>query len=226
MNPPSLSPATPYSPPPDTGLQIVYQDEFMLVLNKPAGLLSVQGRGIEKADCMASRAAAHYPDAQIVHRLDMETSGLFLMALGRNAQRALSKLFEQRQIHKTYIAVVAGSLPEGRQEIALPLITDWPNRPRQKVDFEIGKASLTHYERMSLDASQNASRVALFPHTGRSHQLRVHMQAIGHPILGDSLYAPPEVKEKTSRLLLHASRLIFAHPQTGLACDFESRPEF
>jgi tRNA pseudouridine32 synthase / 23S rRNA pseudouridine746 synthase len=215
-----------YLPPPDDGLCIVYEDEYLIVLDKPSGLLSVPGRGPDKADCMAGRAQRRYADAQVVHRLDMETSGLFLMARGNAMQRALSMLFERRQIEKHYIAVIAGLLAEKQGEIDLPLITDWPNRPRQKIDHLCGKPALTGYQLLDEEPQLGASRVVLTPHTGRSHQLRVHMLAIGHPILGDALYAPPAIREKSPRLLLHAQKLHFKHPVTNQYCEFASTPPF
>jgi tRNA pseudouridine32 synthase/23S rRNA pseudouridine746 synthase len=194
---------------------LVYVDEHVLVLAKPAGLLAVPGRGEDKQDCLSARAQALWPDALVVHRLDMATSGLFLMGRGLHMQRVLSRAFAERLVHKTYQAVVAGIVgPPGMQgEIALPLLADWPNRPRQKVDLEAGRPSVTRWTILSVEG--DTTRLALAPVTGRSHQLRVHLQAIGHPILGDALYAPPEVAARTPRLLLHASALQLAHPATG-----------
>ena len=185
----------------------------MLVLDKPSGLLSVPGRGEDKADCAASRIQASFPDALVVHRLDMSTSGILLMARGIEAQRALSKSFELRQTEKRYLALVEGDLC-GEGEVNLPLITDWPNRPRQMVDFERGKSALTRWRSLEYDPMRGATRVELTPVTGRSHQLRVHMLALGHPILGDDLYATPQALAKAQRLLLHASFLSIPHPVT------------
>ncbi|MDP5239534.1 pseudouridine synthase [Uliginosibacterium sp. 31-16] len=221
-----LSPAQPYQPALFDTLPIVHADETLLVLNKPAGLLSVPGRGPDKADCLASRVQQHFPEALIVHRLDMETSGLIVMARGPQAQRALSMLFEARKVAKRYVAVVDGQLLPERGEVNLPLITDWPNRPRQMVDHQIGKPSQTRYERLHYDASGDCSRVALEPVTGRSHQLRVHMLALGHPILGDALYAPPAALHKAPRLLLHAEWLAFPHPLDSGHCEFKLAAEF
>ena len=174
---------------------------------KPSGLLSVPGRGAEKADCVAARLGA-----LTVHRLDMETSGVMVLARTSEAQSALSRQFEARTVEKAYEAVVAGRVLADAGEVDLPLITDWPNRPRQKVCFETGKPSLTRWRVVRRgDAS---TRMALMPVTGRSHQLRVHMAELGHPILGDSLYAPPDVKAAAPRLLLHAETLAFEHPST------------
>jgi tRNA pseudouridine32 synthase / 23S rRNA pseudouridine746 synthase len=215
-----------YKPPPDDGLGLVYQDEYLLVLNKPSGLLSVPGRGPEKADCLASRAQLRFPEALIVHRLDMETSGLIVMARSAEAHRQLSKMFEQRKVGKRYLAIVDGYLTPEQGEVAWPLITDWPNRPLQKIDLNHGKPSLTLYKRLHYNEDLNVSRVALEPLTGRSHQLRVHMLSLGHPILGDALYAPLAAQAKAPRLLLHAQFLSFSHPTTGVACEFEVDADF
>ena len=204
---------------------LVFADDHLLVADKPSGLLSVPGRGPDKQDCLSARVQAVHPDALIVHRLDMATSGLFLMARGDAMQRALSIAFAGREVSKRYIAVVAGHL-EGEGEIDLPLIADWPNRPRQKVDLAIGKPSRTAWRALAHDAAADTTRLELEPITGRSHQLRVHLQAIGHPILGDALYAPPAVHDRAPRLMLHAARLEFAHPATGEMLRFESSAPF
>jgi tRNA pseudouridine32 synthase/23S rRNA pseudouridine746 synthase len=161
-----------------------------------------------------------------VHRLDMDTSGLVVMARNPEAHRALGRLFELRQVEKEYIAVVAGRVADSERSIALPLIADWPNRPRQMVDFVQGKPALTHLEVLSYDAASDTTRVRLVPETGRSHQLRVHLQAIGHPILGDDLYAPPEILAQAPRLLLHAASLAFRHPVSGEWLAVHSDPPF
>lgn len=217
-------PMTRYTPPADTGLTIIHADASLLVLDKPAGLLSVPGRGADKADCLASRAQAVFPDALTVHRLDMSTSGLLLMARGEAMQRQLSRLFQERQMDKRYLAMVDGYLEPEVGEVDLPLICDWPNRPRQKVDFEVGKRSLTRFRRVGFDVRHAASRVELEPVTGRSHQLRVHMAALGHPIRGDELYGPEP--EPNGRLLLHATDLAFIHPVTAVALRFHSEAPF
>lgn len=205
---------------------LVYVDEHLLVLDKPAGLLAVPGRGEDKQDCLSARAQALWPDARVVHRLDMATSGLFLMARGLPMQRALSRAFAEREVDKRYEAVVAGSLgPAGTEGVIdLPLAADWPNRPMQKVDAEHGRPSTTRWR--VLARAGDTSRVALEPVTGRSHQLRVHLLAIGHPILGDALYAPPEVRARAPRLLLHACALRLAHPASGEPLSFESPAPF
>lgn len=216
---------TPYKPP-DQPLKTVYVDDDLLVLNKPGGLLSVPGRGAEKHDCLASRVQEAYPDALIVHRLDMETSGLIVLARGSDMQRRLGMLFQERKVEKRYIAVVHGQPEADCGSIDLPLIVDWPNRPRQKVDHERGKASLTHYRVLERDAPSNSSLIELQPVTGRSHQLRVHLAALGHPILGDPLYATGEARAKAERLLLHAAYLAFAHPANARPLSFALAPEF
>lgn len=212
----------------DSAVDVVYADSALVVVNKPAGLLCVPGRGPDKQDCLWRRVTAQFAGALVVHRLDMATSGLCLFARSTAAQTALSKAFAARQVHKRYEAVVAGQpvvgqpaihAPDGDgwQLIDLPLIADWPNRPLQKVDLETGKPSLTRW-RVSHQAGPvwfDATRLELAPLTGRSHQLRVHLLALGHPILGDALYAPPSVQQRAPRLLLHASELGFMHPETG-----------
>ena len=198
---------------------VIYIDDHMLVAEKPAGLLSVPGRLPENKDCLISRLQIDYPDALTVHRLDMATSGLMVFARGIEAHRTLSKAFADRQVGKRYIAVVAGALT-GEGEVDLPLITDWPNRPRQMVDHDIGKPSLTRYR--VLEKGEGTTRVELEPVTGRSHQLRVHMMAIDRPILGDVFYAPPKIERLSPRLLLHAARLSLPHPVSGEAMDFHS----
>jgi tRNA pseudouridine32 synthase/23S rRNA pseudouridine746 synthase len=212
-----------------SAIEPLYADDALLVFDKPSGLLAVPGRGPDKQDCLAARVQARYPDALIVHRLDMATSGLMVMARGAAAQRALSKAFAAREVTKRYIAVVAGRL-EAAQEtwgvIDLPIIVDWPNRPLRIVDYEAGKPSLTRWRVLGHDDSGATTRVELEPVTGRSHQLRVHLRELGHPILGDALYAPPAVQALSGRLLLHAWSLGFVHPLTGEALAFESPAPF
>ncbi|WP_432721750.1 pseudouridine synthase [Jeongeupia wiesaeckerbachi] len=212
-----------YLPPSDTGLSVIYADASLLVVDKPAGLLAVPGRGDDKADCLSARVQAVYPDALIVHRLDMATSGLVVFGRGGEAQRRLSHAFEHRRVSKRYVAVVAGLIADDAGEIDLPLGADWPNRPRQKVDFDAGKRALTRYALLS--RTDDSSRVALEPVTGRTHQLRVHLMAIGHPILGDALYAGAAAG-RASRLLLHAERLALAHPLTGEPLQWDSPAPF
>ena len=181
-------------------------------------MLSVPGRGEDKQDCLSLRAQAAYPDALVVHRLDMATSGLVLMARGPAMQRQLNAAFSNHEVHKRYQAVVQGDCrgaADAWQEIDLPILVDWPNRPLRKIDFENGQPSRTRWRCIGFDAQTQASRLELEPITGRSHQLRVHLLAIGHPILGDALYAPPEALAAAPRLLLHACQLTLTHPGTG-----------
>jgi len=245
--------------------ETLFQDDHLLIVNKPAGLLSVPGRGEDKQDCLSARIQQIFPDALVVHRLDMATSGLMVFARGEAMQRELSRMFREREVTKRYVALVAGDLSEdkgkvkssltpalsrgesefpravgdGWWEIDLPLIVDWPNRPRSKVDFELGKPSLTRYrllgvESLGLRAEIGASfdtasptqderetivsRVELEPITGRTHQLRLHLASIGHPIIGDTLYEG----RSAERLMLHATRLAFDHPITAKPLYFES----
>lgn len=214
-----------YSPPPDSGLQFIFVDEHLLIVDKPAGLLSVPGRGEDKADCLVSRVQAEFPGALAVHRLDMATSGLLVLARNEAMHKAFSRLFRERAVAKRYVAVLDGLLEQTEGEVDLPLICDWPNRPRQKVDFDIGKHSLTKFRLLSCDSSTNTSRFELEPITGRSHQLRVHMAALGHPILGDDLYGRQGAPDP-GRLLLHATDLAFAHPASGEAMRFHCSPPF
>jgi len=185
------------------------------VFDKPAGLLAVPGRGDDKQDCLWHRVRQRWPDAQVVHRLDMATSGLMLFARGADLQRRLSRAFAARQIDKRYVAVVAGRMPAAAGRIELPLLADWPRRPLQKVDALAGKPSITDWQLIGYDDAQQTSRLALQPLTGRTHQLRLHLSAIGHPMLGDTLYAPPDIAERAPRLLLHACALAFEHPLRG-----------
>lgn len=212
-------------------LQLIHADDSLLVLNKPPGLLSVPGRGEDKQDCLSRRVQTRYCDALIVHRLDMATSGLMLMARGIDPQRTLSRLFERREIHKRYVAIVEGrpreaAASDGWSLIELPIGLDWPRRPLRVVDTAHGKPSLTRWRTLAFDEGANSTRIELEPVTGRSHQLRVHLRAMGHPILGDALYAPEATRAKAARLLLHASFLRFKHPQSGYTVCFESVPDF
>ncbi len=203
--------------------ELIYEDSALLVVSKAPGLLSVPGRGPDKQDCLIHRVQAVYPEALSVHRLDMGTSGLLVVARGAAMHRELSMLFQERKVAKRYIAIVDGRLQANTGEISLPLICDWPNRPRQKVDHEIGKPSLTRYRLLNYDARTNSSRVELEPITGRSHQLRVHLAELGHPILGDELYGS---ESSAPRLLLHATMLSFPLPGTNETLTFESAPDF
>lgn len=210
----------------DAGICVVYADEAIIVLDKPSGLLSVPGRGADKQDCLSIRVQARFADALVVHRLDMSTSGLIIMARGAAVQRALGDAFANRQVTKRYEAVVYGEVAATAEEwrlIDLPIAVDWPNRPLRVINQETGKPSVTRLQCLQFDAARNTSHVLLEPQTGRTHQLRLHLQAIGHPILGDALYAPPSVLAMAPRLLLHACALGFHHPVSGVAMEF-SRP--
>lgn len=215
-------------------MDILYQDDALLVFNKPSGLLSVPGRGPDKQDCLSARVQARWPDALIVHRLDYDTSGIILMARGIDAQRALNRAFETRQVHKRYVAVVDGVLEaaadaeDGWGLVDLPLCLDWENRPLHIVDHQAGKPSRTRwrpYPPGELGGAP-ATRVDLEPITGRSHQLRVHMQSLGHPIIGDTLYAPAAARARAPRLLLHACELSLIHPFRRVPLTFNSPPPF
>ena len=212
-----------------TNLVLVHVDPHWIIVNKPPGLLSVPGRGADNQDCLSARIQQDYPDALIVHRLDMATSGLMVLARGPASQRILSAAFANRLVHKTYTAVVSGTLDTKYadwQTIDLPIEVDWPNRPLRIIDPVLGKPSVTRVQSLHIDSLHNITRVALEPVTGRSHQLRVHLKAIGHPILGDALYAPAAVQALSKRLLLHATALRLPHPVHGHTMDFESPPEF
>ncbi len=196
-------------------LDILHADEALIAIHKPSGLLSVPGRGALAHDSAAQRVQSLHADARVVHRLDMATSGVLLFARGLEAQRLLSAQFERRETEKSYVAVVEGLVQEEQGEIDAPLIADWPRRPLQKVD-PAGKPSLTRYRVLGRDLADGTTRLALTPVTGRSHQLRVHLASIGHPILGDPLYAPPPTAARSGRLLLHACMLTVRHPLHGI----------
>lgn len=214
------------------GFDLVYADASLLVAGKPAGLLAVPGRGDDKQDCLSRRVQAVFPDALVVHRLDMATSGLMLLARSRAVQRSLSQAFADRQIQKTYEAVVQGfpkmTAPDedGWATINLPIAVDWPRRPLRVIDTLLGKPSLTRWRILNHDWPGNGTRLVLQPVTGRSHQLRVHLQALGHPILGDALYATAHGQASALRLLLHARELRLMHPVTGITVQFESPTPF
>ncbi|MBC7916309.1 MAG: RluA family pseudouridine synthase [Rhodoferax sp.] len=215
-----------YSPP--AGLEVVFSDAALIVLDKPSGLLSVPGRGDGMEDCLGARAQHKFPDALVVHRLDMATSGLIVMARGIATQRALSAAFAERQVYKRYEATVHGQIEaplEAWRTIDLPIRVDWPHRPLRVIDAT-GQASISRVRLLAWNAAQSTSRVALEPETGRSHQLRVHLQAIGHPILGDALYAPAHIAAAAPRLLLHACALAFEHPSSHHKVEFQSPTPF
>lgn len=209
--------------PPDDPLEFLHDDHEILIVNKPSGLLSVPGRGEHLSDCLLTRVQAVFPTALLVHRLDRDTSGVMVFALTPHAQRHLGLQFEKRQIKKTYIARVFGSIEQSEGRVDFPLIVDWPNRPLQKVCHETGKAALTDWTVMK--RAENETRVQLSPQTGRSHQLRVHMLAIGHPILGDPFYAKGDAAE-FDRLMLHSFRLRLRHPDGGKTHQFTAKVPF
>ncbi|WP_308910019.1 RluA family pseudouridine synthase [Pseudokordiimonas caeni] len=213
-----------YDPPTEPWLTVLYEDADIIVLDKPSGLLSVPGRGREMRDSLAWRVQKDRRTATVVHRLDLDTSGIMVMALNMDAHRHISRQFENRETDKFYTALVEGDVEAGEGEVNLPLIVDWPNRPKHMVDFDNGKPSLTRYKVLVREGGN--TRVALYPITGRSHQLRVHMQALGHPIIGDPLYATEAGRAAAPRLCLHATELSFAHPATGEALTFRSDVPF
>ncbi|MGE8538502.1 MAG: pseudouridine synthase [Acinetobacter sp.] len=206
--------------PPQEPLQIVYEDDDLLVIEKPAGLLSVPGRLPEHHDSAYLRVLEQYPQAKITHRLDMATSGILMFAKHRDAEVAVSKMFQARSVHKNYVALVQGKL-EGQGSVEVPLITDWENRPRQMVHYELGKAAKTLYQAIEYLLQQDISRVLLTPITGRSHQLRVHMLHLGHPITGDKIYHPEPQRSPLKRMALHASYLAFTQPLSGAPVAIE-----
>lgn len=211
-----------YNPPQDP-LDVIHLDHHLLVVNKPAGLLSVPGRGAHLADCLITRIQATFPTALLVHRLDRDTSGVMVFALTPHAQRALGLQFEKRQTRKTYVARVWGQVTEKAGTVDLPLIVDWPNRPLQKVCHDTGKPAVTDWRLLRSTATE--SRLRLMPRTGRSHQLRVHMQALGHPILGDPFYAQGPALA-FPRLMLHSEELRLNHPESGKGLSFRAPADF
>ncbi len=215
----------PYHPPQDPWLVVLYQDEHIMVVNKPSGLLSVPGRQEEHRDSIMTRIQRDYPAAESVHRLDMATSGVIAVALTKAAERELKRQFREREPKKQYLARVWGHPAQEKGQVDLPLICDWPNRPKQKVCFDTGKPAQTEYEVLEY-AADNTARVQLKPITGRSHQLRVHMLALGHPILGDRFYATPEALALAPRLLLHAETLTITHPAFGNSMTFRAPVDF
>lgn len=219
--------STPYRPPVHEGLSLLFLSEQLVVVNKPSGLLTVPGRGAGKEDCLSRRVQAEFPDAMIVHRLDMGTSGIVVMGRGAKAQRELSIQFQERRVHKRYQALVDGHwLAAADGEIELPIGVDWPNHPKQKVDHAMGRPSLTRYRVLDNGTTHAVSRIELEPVTGRSHQLRVHMGALGHPILGDDFYGTPDSFAKAERLMLHACHIELSHPETGAPLRVDCAPPF
>lgn len=211
--------------PPQEPLKILYEDTDLVVIEKPAGLLSVPGRLPEHHDSAYFRVLDKFPNAKITHRLDMATSGILMFAKHRDAEVAVSKMFQARTVQKNYIALVQGQLL-GEGSVDVPLITDWENRPRQMVHFELGKPAKTLYQALSYDAEQAITRVLLTPITGRSHQLRVHMMHIGHPITGDKIYHPEPSRSPLKRMALHASYLAFTQPLSGEQVEIQGNVPF
>lgn len=214
-----------YDPAISPWLEILYQDRDIMVVNKPHDLLSVPGKPAELWDSILTRVQWEFPDAETVHRLDLATSGLMVVALHKDAERELKRQFRERETDKKYIAKVFGILAQKEGSIDFPLICDWPNRPKQMVSYEYGKDALTHYKVLSEDDEGN-TLIELMPVTGRSHQLRVHMMSIGHPILGDRFYAHDEALKGRDRLYLHAAELAFTHPMTKKRQLFHQPPNF
>ncbi len=223
-----------YNPPTSPYIDVVYHDNDILILNKPSGLLTVPGKAPEHKDSLINRVNRVFPTATIVHRLDMATSGIICLALNKAAHREISRQFQFRETKKCYIARLYGKLEQESGSVELPLICDWPNRPKQMVDFENGKHALTHWqvlehevvEDKALEQKSHVTRVELTPITGRSHQLRVHMKELGHVILGDRLYAHDDAKAMAERLQLHAKWLAFTHPTTKEWVSFTQEPKF
>jgi tRNA pseudouridine32 synthase / 23S rRNA pseudouridine746 synthase len=213
-----------YDPPLEPFLTALHVDDDLLVVNKPSGLLSVSGKAAEHSDCIEARARKNYPVSRIVHRLDMDTSGVMVLAMNPAALRHLGLQFERRKTSKSYVAEVWGNIAEEEGEIDLPLVCDWPNRPKQMVCRERGRPALTRWQVER--RNERTTRVRLYPHTGRSHQLRVHMLAIGHVIIGDRFYAEGEALEASSRLALHAESLTLHHPANGERHTFQAECPF
>lgn len=214
-----------YQPPADLGLDVAYIDDDLLMVNKPAGLLTVPGKGKDKQDCLVSRVHKDFPEALVVHRLDMATSGLLILARNKFIQGKLGDKFQHHEVKKKYIAVVDGHMTAKQGVIELPLLTDWPNRPKQMVTFQLGKASITHFQVIA-NNPDNTSSLKLSPLTGRTHQLRVHMQSLGHPIVGDRLYGKTNNSHADGRLMLHAMELKFSHPKTGKIISIHQPADF
>ena len=213
-----------YAPPQSPYLDILHVEETFIIVNKQAGLLTVPGRGDDKKDCLISRLQSKFEDALVVHRLDMQTSGLVIFPRSKEIQIYFGHLFEEKKVQKTYHAIVDGIPEQSSGIIDYPLAPDWPNRPKQKVDFLNGKKSQTLWT--ALKSNKTQTLIELCPKTGRTHQLRVHMAEFGHPIIGDMLYAKDKDLKDTARLLLHASKLEFNHPLNKQKIVFNSTPTF
>lgn len=224
-NQPSALASFIYKPPTEPWLTVLFEDNDIIVVNKPCGLLSVSGKAPEHKDSIMTRIQEKYPQAESVHRLDMSTSGIMIVALNKNAERELKRQFREREPQKQYIARVWGHVIPDEGDIDFPLICDWPNRPKQKVCYVHGKPALTHYQVLKRDADFT-TRVKLTPITGRSHQLRVHLLSIGHPILGDKFYAHTDAFNMVNRLQLHATYLKITHPKTKIPLEFQCDADF
>jgi len=210
--------------PPSGPVTVIYRDDELLLVDKPTGLLSVPGKAEDHKDCLETRVKATFPEALLVHRLDMDTSGLMVFAMTRASQRHLGLQFERRHVEKTYRAEVWGEVSPDDGEVDLPLIVDWPNRPLQKICAETGKLAQTRWSVIS--RTERVTALKLMPKTGRSHQLRVHMLAIGHPILGDRFYATGAALAASDRLMLHAESLTIYHPDGGKRVKFKASCPF
>ena len=222
---PAMSSPPPYLVPhSQEEIRILYEDADLLLVRKPHLLLTIPGRHPLNKDCLVTRLQQHYPSASIVHRLDLDTSGIMVVPLNKATHAHISRQFQQRTVEKTYHAVVCGILSQDQGEIDLPIATDWENRPRQMICHERGRQALTRFE--VLQRGTDRSRVLLKPVTGRSHQLRIHMRELGHPILGCDMYAHPEALAMAPRLLLHATTLAFEHPTSGKRLSGECPPDF
>ncbi|PIW30654.1 MAG: RNA pseudouridine synthase [Rhodobacterales bacterium CG15_BIG_FIL_POST_REV_8_21_14_020_59_13] len=222
---PSLPPGPfVYTPPLKGELPVIFADDHILVLDKPSGLLTVPGNHPDRADCLESRSREVFPTARIVHRLDMDTSGVIVLGLTIPAHADLGRQFEKRQTMKRYIARVWGEMPKAAGRVEQPIITDWPNRPRQMIDHARGRPAITDWRVLGIEGGH--SRVELVPLTGRSHQLRVHMAHLEHPVLGDNFYAHAAARAASARLCLHAQSLGLRHPVTGEEMAFESAVPF
>jgi tRNA pseudouridine32 synthase/23S rRNA pseudouridine746 synthase len=212
-----------YNPPHDP-LVVLHADHQILIVDKPAGLLSVPGKGPELADCLIARIRGAFPEVLLVHRLDRDTSGVMVFALTPHAQKHIGQQFEKRRTKKTYVARVDGIMEERTGTVDLPIVVDWENRPLQKICHETGRAAQTDWRVQRF--GEGETRVRLFPKTGRSHQLRLHMQTLGHPILGDPLYASGPALEDHPRLMLHSENLKLRHPDGGEGVSFTAKCPF
>jgi tRNA pseudouridine32 synthase / 23S rRNA pseudouridine746 synthase len=203
---------------------ILFQDDHLLVLDKPSGLLSVPGRGPDLQDCLSARVQAAFPTALIVHRLDRDTSGLIVMALDLATQRDLNRQFAERTVTKRYLAIVAGCPNDSEGVIDLPMRKDFDRPPCHMIDPIAGRPARTDWR--LIERQGDRSHLELRPITGRSHQIRLHLATLGHPVLGDNLYAPPEIRAMSDRLLLHAAKLTLVHPVSGERCEWSSKCPF